>query len=232
MPRTVNPWWPTGAAVVAWLASAVMIRQVALTVHELAVDPTAAVKPALQLTDALISVNLHTFSHAHPWTVWVAQFFALMGSAAVLAPVTVVLVVVLARDGHRAWAWWVGLCGIGGMVISEAVKYTVDRQRPQWPDPWDVVTSPSFPSGHSMAGIYGYVVFGVVVLALTRQRSAGVALIVFGMLMGPSRVLLGVHWTTDVLAGWLLATAWVCTAGAAVLWVGRSREAQRIAPGL
>lgn len=172
---------------------------------------------AVPAADLRIADALHVLAHQQQWLVGTATFFAIMGSAFVLTPLTIAVVVVLARGGHRWWALWVGACGMGGWMISQTVKHLVDRQRPAWPDPFEVLTSPSFPSGHSMAGVYGYVAFGIAALALLPRRWPGVALIVFGALMGPSRVLLGVHWPTDVLMGWLLAGAWVCTAAAIVL---------------
>lgn len=175
------------------------------------------------MVDVDIATPVHAFAVSQPWVVGVCQVFAVMGSALVLTPVTVVVVIVLARTGHGWFALWVAACGMGGWIISETVKHIVDRHRPVWPDPLATLTSPSFPSGHSMAGIYGYVVFGVVALALLRQRWPGVVLIVFGVLMGPSRVALGVHWPTDVLEGWLLAGAWVCTVATILLALQRRR---------
>ena len=169
--------------------------------------------------DQLIATDLHTFVHGQQWVVWVAKVFAVMGSGFVLAPLTVAVVVVLVRAGYRWWAWWVGASGMGGWMISQAVKGAVDRPRPVWADPFEVLSSPSFPSGHSMAGVYGYVAFGIVALALLPRRWPGVALITFGLLMGPSRVLLGVHWPSDVLMGWLLGGAWIATTGTVVLWL-------------
>jgi undecaprenyl-diphosphatase len=192
----------------------------------LAQPPSAVVSGDLE-----IATNVHDFVHGQQWVVWVAKVFAVMGSAFVLVPLTIAVVVVLARSGFRWWAAWVGACGMGGWIISQTVKNAVDRQRPVWPDPFEVLTSPSFPSGHSMAGVYGYVVFGIVALALLPRRWPGVALITFGMLMGPSRVLLGVHWPSDVLMGWLLGGAWICTTGALVLWLRGPGEAVTNLPG-
>ena len=178
--------------------------------------------------DTAIADPVHTWAVASPWAVSVARFFALMGSAAVLFPITVVVVLALLRN-HRWWALWVASCGLGGLFISQVVKRTVDRQRPVWPDPFEALTSPSFPSGHAMAGIYGWVVFGIVALFLLRgpwNQIVGITLVTFGILMGPSRVVLGVHWSTDVLAGWLSAGAWVLTMGSLLLW-----RRYRIAPG-
>jgi len=172
---------------------------------------------AVAVDDRLLAASAHTFARAHTWVVVTAQIFAVMGSWVVLVPLTVGVVVLLCRRGHRWWALWVALCGMGGWMISESVKHLVDRQRPVWPDPFQELTSPSFPSGHSMAGVYGYVVFGITALALLDRRWPGILLVVFGLLMGPSRVLLGVHWPTDVLGGWLLAGVWISVCGAVVL---------------
>jgi undecaprenyl-diphosphatase len=217
-----NPWLLAGLALLLWLAAFALARAVVTALPEAVGGGTAvltAVSPSLVADDALIATTVHEAVHDQQWVVWVARVFAVMGSGLVLTPVTIAVVIGLTHAGHRWWAFWVGACGMGGWIISQSVKHLVDRQRPVWPDPFEVLTSPSFPSGHSMAGVYGYVAFGIAALALLPYRWPGVALIVFGMLMGPSRVLLGVHWPTDVLMGWLLAGAWVCTAAAVVMWL-------------
>ncbi len=210
-----SPWLLAALALVLWLLAAGLARQVVSALD----NPTALIPNTVVANDQLIATDLHTFVHGQQWVVWVAKVFAVMGSGFVLAPLTVAVVVVLVRAGYRWWAWWVGASGMGGWMISQAVKGAVDRPRPVWADPFEVLSSPSFPSGHSMAGVYGYVAFGIVALALLPRRWPGVALITFGLLMGPSRVLLGVHWPSDVLMGWLLGGAWIATTGTVVLWL-------------
>ena len=205
----------------AGTAAALWAAAIALTIA----IANASGPPAI---DTGIADPVHAWALDNPWAVSLARMFALMGSGAVLFPITVVVVLVLLRN-HRWWALWVAACGIGGLVISQVVKRTIDRQRPVWPDPFEAPDSFSFPSGHTMAGIYGWVVFGIVALYLLRgpwNRIVGVALIAFGVLMGPSRVVFGVHWPTDVLGGWLYASAWVLTVTALLLW-----RRYRIAPG-
>jgi len=205
--RHPSPLTLAGVAGVLWASAALLTAFVV----------GAAGTPAM---DATVSGGLDVFAHANGWIVPLARFFALMGSGLVLFPITVAVVLVLLRQ-HPWWAAWVAACGLGGLLISQTVKRAVDRQRPQWPDPFETLDSASFPSGHSMAGIYGWVVFGVVALCLLSppwNRAAGIGLITFGVMMGPSRALLGVHWPTDVLAGWLFAGAWVMTAGAVIVW--------------
>jgi undecaprenyl-diphosphatase len=184
--------------------------------------------------DLELATTAHEFALANPWLEWVARLFALMGSGFILAPLTVLLVVVLYRRGQQWWALWLAAAGLGGVMISQTVKRVVDRPRPMWDNPLNDLTSPSFPSGHAMAGIYGYVALGMVawfLLASPWNAVIGTALMLFGVLMGPSRVAFGVHWPSDVLGGWLYATAWLFTVTAALrAWKGP--PPQRIAPGV
>lgn len=194
----------TLAAVVLWLCA------LALTLYIANVSGVPAI-------DLAIAEPAHAFAVANAWSVWIARFFAAMGSGFVLAPLTVGVVVALWVRGQRWWSLFLGAAGLGGILISQGVKRLVDRQRPVWDNPLNELTSPSFPSGHAMAGIYGYFAFGIVAWFLI-NRALGVVLMVFGLLMGPSRVMFGVHWPTDVLAGWLFAGAWLCTVAALLWW--------------
>lgn len=123
------------------------------------------------------------------------------------------------------WALYLVVCAIGGLVIAEIVKHVIARPRPVWPDPTVVESGGSFPSGHSMGGIYAWTMVGVVLIYLLKRPIGtvlGWVFIVFGVLMAPSRLLLGVHWPSDVLAGWLFATGWVLLVTAvAVLLVAK-----------
>lgn len=200
-------------AAVLWLCAA------ALTVYIASLVPGLdnGLETGVHGIDLAIGAFVHIFAVQNPWAVSIAAFFGAMGSGFVLAPLTVGVVVALWVRGQRWWSVWIGACGAGGILISQIVKQFVDRQRPQWQDLAHTLTSPSFPSGHSMAGIYGYFAFGVVAWFLV-NRWFGVVLMVFGLLMGPSRVVYGVHWPTDVLGGWLYASAWVCTVTAVLWW--------------
>lgn len=230
MTRRNTVWLFAGLALLLWLSAFALAQQVVAATSGAAGDAyqMLAAPPAVAY-DEPVSNQAHELTHTFPVLVPIARFFDLTGSVFVLLPLTVTVVILLARRGHGWWALWVGACGMGGWMISQTVKHVVDRPRPTWPDPYETLMSPSFPSGHAMAGIYGYVVFGVVALALLPRRWPGVVLIIFGVLMGPSRVLLGVHWPTDVLAGWLLASGWACAMAALVLAV-RNARAARVTP--
>jgi len=125
---------------------------------------------------------------------------------------------------HRRWAEWLLLSALGGWVLQTLLKGVVGRERPDWAESAYHPTTASFPSGHATTGIDSWVVLGIILLCAGLGRFAqvvGVVAIAIGVLLGPSRLVIGVHWPTDVLAGWLLGAAVACAAGAVVLWRAR-----------
>ena len=142
---------------------------------------------------------------------WPVQAAHALGRATAPGPATltaIVAVVVLARLGWRAAALLVAVSGLAGVVVAEVVKRTVARERPPGAEQYQDDLWRSFPSGHAMAGIYVYLLIGMVLVQLGRRSGhgtalrAGWALAVLGPTIGLSRLVLGVHWPTDVLAGW------------------------------
>jgi membrane-associated phospholipid phosphatase len=135
-----------------------------------------------------------------------------MGSSLVLTPVAVVLAMVLAMRGHRSDALLVSLTTLGAVLLGPLLKTVIERPRPDHGH-LVVVNSWAYPSGHSLTSM---AVLGVLIALAVRHLSAlsartvviaaGVLLIVA---VGVSRVYLGVHWPTDVLAGWLIGSTWL-----------------------
>lgn len=137
----------------------------------------------------------------------------------------VCLLVLLARRRWRLAAF-VAVTGIGISLLTSGVKVAVGRARPLLDLPVSDAPGFAFPSGHASGATVGA---GVVVLLLwPRLRPAlrpwllavGVA---YAGLVGVSRVWLGVHWTTDVVGGWLLGLAWLAATTAALVAAGRPR---------
>lgn len=133
--------------------------------------------------------------------------------------------VALLWSRHRLWARWLLVSAVAGFALQTVVKGLIGRARPEWPDAAFHLTTPSFPSGHAMSGIDMWAVLGIAMLCAgvggRFPRVVGALAIAIGVLMGPSRLVVGVHWPTDILAGWLLGGAVACAAAAAVLWHAR-----------
>ncbi|MFJ8948864.1 MULTISPECIES: phosphatase PAP2 family protein [unclassified Streptomyces] len=121
----------------------------------------------------------------------------------------------------RGWllAGWVAATCLVGSLLQQGLKAAVDRPRPVWRDPVDSAHYAAFPSGHAMTAT----VVCALVLWLLRRYGAGralwrtaLALAVVSVLgVGLTRLWLGVHWPSDVLAGWLLGALTVTLSTAA-----------------
>jgi undecaprenyl-diphosphatase len=159
-------------------------------------------------------------------------FATLMGDFRVMTVETIVAAVLLAVWGHPRRAGSVVVLVLSGVWISESLKALVARPRPL-PAISLLAESPSyansfsFPSGHALAGI---LLFGSLALMLGASRVprplrtwAALAIAAVGVTIGASRVYLGVHFMSDVLASWLLGLTMLSTWAAAVLVWGRSR---------
>ena len=99
---------------------------------------------------------------------------------------------------------------VGQNVISNVIKYAVDRARPSF-HPLAGFSGPSFPSGHTTAAFACYCAFAVVLgrgRGPVRQRQLLAGAIGIATMVGTTRVMLGVHWLTDVVAGAALGLAW------------------------
>jgi undecaprenyl-diphosphatase len=135
-----------------------------------------------------------------------------LGGAAVLVLLSLAAAVALLIRRRYADVAVLAVAVAGGLLVSNLAKVGFSRPRPELvPHGVDVMTS-SFPSGHSMMAAVTYLTLAVM-LARAETRAAmklyylGLAAMLAG-LVGVSRVYLGVHWPSDVLAGWAAGGAW------------------------
>lgn len=156
-----------------------------------------------------------------PWLEGAARDLTALGSNVVLLIFTSAVAVFLAvRRQSHALALVVVSTG-GGFILAQALKLVFSRPRPDLVPHLAVVSSSSFPSGHSMFSAVVYLTLGALLSQLVEERALkayflGVACFLT-FVVGLSRVYLGVHYPTDVLAGWSAGLAW-----ALVCWMAAS----------
>ncbi|WP_405620868.1 phosphatase PAP2 family protein [Streptomyces sp. NBC_01511] len=169
--------------------------------------------PLLSL-DRTVSVDLHRWAVADPGLTHANRIFTdWMWDPWTMRLLTAVVFVVLWLRGARLLACWLALTSLVGALASQGLKAAVGRERPTWPDPVDSAHYASFPSGHAMTAT---VTVGMLLWLLRRYGVRGplwrVALVV-GVVsvlgVGFTRVWLGVHWSSDVVAGWLFGACLV-----------------------
>lgn len=158
-----------------------------------------------------------------PWLEGVMRDFTALGGIAVLALITAMVVGFLLLTRKRHAASMVAVSVAGGALMSIVLKWAFARPRPELVPHAMAVYSQSFPSAHAMLSAVVYLTLGTL-LART-QSDVRVKLYLFGaaaalaLLVGISRVYLGVHWPTDVLAGWAVGAGWSLLCWLSMLWL-------------
>ena len=144
-----------------------------------------------------------------------AQAVTLLGEPVLVTLGSAVLAFVLWRRGHGRLALYVVAARVGALVLSQGLKLAVDRARPAFDDPVATALGASFPSGHALGSAAFWTTLAVLALPhVRRPRSLLAGAVLVAVLVAASRVLLGVHYVSDVTGGLLLGLGWaaVCTA--------------------
>lgn len=161
----------------------------------------------------------------HPWVAGALRDLSGLGSVSVLTLFTLLTVGYLAVAKARATALLVAAATITGSAGVSLLKTQFGRPRPDPAFAELVAPGMSYPSGHAAMSAIVFLTLGALV-ASTRSRNLEqmyilAVAILMTMLVGVSRVALGVHWATDVLAGWAIGTAW------AAIWLLLARGLSR-----
>lgn len=158
-------------------------------------------------------VSRFLFGHREPWLTTLMDAITQLGSVVVLVPVLITLGLIARRVQGTWWSAVFLAATVGGASLSSTVlKVLIARPRPT-SGALVQALGYAFPSGHSTAAAAGWLSAAVVAGSLCRSFAvrvrllAGALLIV--VLVGVSRVYLGVHAATDVLAGWALGSLWL-----------------------
>jgi undecaprenyl-diphosphatase len=146
------------------------------------------------------------------WLPGAAVDITALGSAVVLGLAVAGVVGFLLLQGSWRSALFVAVASSGGWLLNHALKILFARPRPDVVPHLREVVTLSFPSGHAMTSAAVYLTLGALTMRIAKRRLTkfycmSVAMLLTG-LVGASRVYLGVHYPTDVLAGWLLGLSW------------------------
>jgi undecaprenyl-diphosphatase len=146
------------------------------------------------------------------WLAEVGRDLTALGGVAVLSIATAIVVGYYLILGKRRAALFVVFATLGGLILSSLLKHLFDRPRPEVVPHLSYVSSSSFPSGHSMLSATVYLTLGSLLMRLTPKRRVKLYYLLVAMtltfLVGISRVYMGVHYPTDVLAGWTAGLVW------------------------
>lgn len=149
-----------------------------------------------------------------------------LGGAAVLSLLTLIVIVFELLCGRRRTAVLIAIATLGGLGLSVAMKAGFERERPTAVPHLMVETSGSFPSGHSMLSSVVYITLGALLARTLSSRALKTFIVLtaffVAFLIGVSRVYLGVHYPTDVVAGWTAGTAWALLCWSVATWLERS----------
>jgi undecaprenyl-diphosphatase len=153
--------------------------------------------------------------------------FSLLDLTAIGGPTVLTLVVLsvigflLLQERYRT-ALVIALTSIGGELANIVLKNAFMRPRPTIVPHLREAVSTSFPSGHAMESAIIYLTLGAMIMRVAERRLTKIycmsLAVLITLLVGLSRVFLGVHYPTDVLGGWILGFAW-----ASICWLGAQR---------
>jgi undecaprenyl-diphosphatase len=149
-----------------------------------------------------------------PWFNEAVRDVSSLGSLSILIGISLIAVAYLLLTGRSRAAFHVTVAAAAGIALGMGLKVPFDRARPDLALHGSQVFTRSFPSAHGTVSAAVLLTLGGLI---ARHRSGpGERLFILGvtgaiiLLIGASRIYLGVHWPSDVLAGWALGTAWAC----------------------
>lgn len=172
-----------------------------------------AVTDQAAITRLDLSVDNDIHAHASPLGVTIAKSVSFIGGPAAMAVLMVAgaIYLLVRREKLLLYGWLVAF--IGGGALDWALKTIFRRDRPSFPNPFVHVLGYSFPSGHAMGSLIGYGMLAYVIAHSVKHRgidllAAGCAAVLV-LAIGFSRLYLGAHFLSDVLAGFAAGIAWL-----------------------
>jgi undecaprenyl-diphosphatase len=207
---------------IAWLGRHELATYIALGII------AAGIWIFAEIADEVIEGETHTFdekillSMRNPWDStdprgpkWIEEMgrdFTALGGMGVLIVLTLAVCggLLLQRKYHAMYLVFFAI--VGGLILSLILKQQFERPRPDLVPHGSYVFTTSFPSGHSMLSAVTYLTLAALLARFNSRMTFKVYIMLVALfitlLVGVSRVYLGVHWPTDVLAGWAAGAAW------------------------
>lgn len=157
------------------------------------------------------------------WMEEMMRDFTALGGVGVLTAITLIVVGFLILRKKRHAAWMVALSVAGGTLVSNLLKWGFARPRPDLVPHATLVYTQSFPSGHAMLSAVVYLTLGALLARSQEDTHVKIYFLTVAtaltLIVGISRIYLGVHWPTDVLAGWALGAGWAFFCWLIMLWL-------------
>jgi undecaprenyl-diphosphatase len=188
--------------------------------------------------DEMLLLSLRDASDpSNPWgPSWLEETMrdiTALGSTVVLSLVSLAVFGFLLLLQRPKMALLVAVAVLGGLLLSTLLKMGFSRPRPDLVPHGTRVYTASFPSGHSMQSAAVYLTLGALIARNLPRRILKayilLLMILLTLIIGFSRVYLGVHWPTDVLAGWTAGSAWALLCWLVAYWLQRRGEVENAA---
>jgi undecaprenyl-diphosphatase len=185
-----------------WLFAEIASAMTAGNTHELDRSVLLLMRTAGDVTDPI----------GPGWAEEIGRDITALGGNVVLTLLTLVVMGYLLLCQRRRLAVVVLIASLGALGVNTLLKNSYQRDRPDLVPHGAEVYTASFPSGHSMVAAATYLTLGALLASAVRRRRLKVyalsVALTLTLLVGASRVYLGVHWPTDVLAGWTAGAGW------------------------
>ena len=165
-----------------------------------------------------------------PWLEEAMRDLTALGSVLVLTTLTIAAALFLALAGRVRSALFVLLAIGGGVALSFLIKHGFERPRPELVPHAARTFTASFPSAHSVMSAVAFLTLGALLARVQPSRRLKAYIVLLSILLtvavGISRVYLGVHWPSDVLAGWALGGSWALFCWVLALWLQRRGQVE------